>query len=456
MRLHRVQPPLVFRNYERGVFQQPTNLGPHGIIERLDRNQPRITTELTVEAAAIGATASIVAPPPLMVVTGKPISARLTYQQTAQQVLNARQPLAIAFSVLLQPLCGAREEFLVDDGRHCHADVSLSRCGNLSVGPLWHAGVAARRMQRRLPRQALAAAIDGLTRIGRIQQHCVDCGTAPVPVPGRAWDVLTEQAPANGGEGQALVPDPGENLADDPGCILIDLVTGSASASLPRDVAIAERGAREDADSTRLGPVALPAPAALEHLGPLVLGEHALKLQEQAVLGGVPDWAIEEDYLRAGAREFFQQEHLMRVAAGEPIRGMNIDDINCREGDEVTQALQGRSDQTGSAVAVVDEQHVLADLIAVPQRPCLQLGDLAVDSVALGLLIRRDPSVDRHLQIGWRRSHSQMLGCHSELLSQALPVRLATVTGRGAVEGAHRRAPGRRDCLVPPRSQSQD
>jgi hypothetical protein len=30
---------------------------------------------------------------------------------------------------------------------------------------------------------------------------------------------------------------------------------------------------------------------------------------------------------------------------------MNIDDINYREGDEVTQALQGRSDQTGSAVA---------------------------------------------------------------------------------------------------------
>src|SRR4051812_44661058 len=83
MRLHRVQPPLVFCNYERGVFQQPTNLGPHGIIERLDRNQPRITTGLTVEAAAIGATASIVAPPPLMVVTGKPISARLTSSSIA-------------------------------------------------------------------------------------------------------------------------------------------------------------------------------------------------------------------------------------------------------------------------------------------------------------------------------------------------------------------------------------
>src|ERR1700758_407259 len=95
----------------------------------------------------------------------------------------------------------------------------------------------------------------------------------------------------------------------------------SAAASLPRDVAIAERGAREDADSTRLGPVALPAPAALEHLGPLVLGEHALKLQQQAVLGGVPNRAIEKDHLCAGSREFFQQEHLMRVAAGKAIRG---------------------------------------------------------------------------------------------------------------------------------------
>src|SRR4051795_6595033 len=410
MSVYRVQPPLVFSNHERGVFQQPTNLGPYGIIKRLDRNQPRIATELTVEAAAIGAAASIVAPPPPMVMTGEPISARLAHEQTAQQVLNSRQPLAITFSVLLQPLCGAREELLVNNGRHCHADVPLNWCANLSIGPLWHAGMTARRMQRWLPRQALAATIDGLTGIGRIQQHCMDRGTGPMLVPGRAWDALTKQAPANGGEGQALVPDPGEDLADDPGCILIDLVTGSASASLPRDVAIAERGAREDADSTRLGPVALPAPAALEHLGPLVLGEHTLKLQEQAVLGGVPDWAIEEDHLRAGSREFFQQEHLMRVAAGEPIRGMNIDDINCREGDEVTQALQGRSDQTGSAVAVVDEQHVLADLIAVLQRPCLQLGDLAVNSVPLSLLIRRAPSVDGHLQIGWRRSHSQMLG----------------------------------------------
>jgi hypothetical protein len=50
-------------------------------------------------------------------------------------------------------------------------------------------------------------------------------------------------------------------------------------------------------------------------------------------------------------------------------------------------------------VAVVDEQHVLADLMAVLHRAGFQLGKLAVDGVALSLLVRRDASVDGHLQI---------------------------------------------------------
>src|SRR4051812_39313525 len=98
MRLHRVQPSLVFRNDERGVFQQPTNLGPNGIIERLDRNRPRIATGPPGEAPATGATTPIVAPLLLMVVTGKSISARLTNKQTAQQVLNNRKSTRLTSS----------------------------------------------------------------------------------------------------------------------------------------------------------------------------------------------------------------------------------------------------------------------------------------------------------------------------------------------------------------------
>jgi len=36
MSLDGVEPPLVFLDNERGVFQQPTDLGPNRLIERLD------------------------------------------------------------------------------------------------------------------------------------------------------------------------------------------------------------------------------------------------------------------------------------------------------------------------------------------------------------------------------------------------------------------------------------
>src|SRR5215213_7450905 len=125
---------------------------------------------------------------------------------------------------------------------------------------------------------------DRLTGIGGVEQHGVDHGTAPVPTTRWAWDAVAEQAPADPSERQALVPDPGEDLTHNPGCILIDLIPGGPSARLTRNIAIAERRAGEDADGARLGPVALSAPTALEHLGPLVFGEHALELEQQAIL----------------------------------------------------------------------------------------------------------------------------------------------------------------------------
>src|SRR3954465_8308643 len=133
-------------------------------------------------------------------------------------------------------------------------------------------------MKGRLPGHTLAPAIDCLTGVGRIEQQGVDHGTAPVPTTRWAWDAVAEQAPAHPGERQALVPDPGKDLTDNPGCVLIDLIPGGPSARLPRAVSRAERRAGEDAPGPALGPVALSAPTALEHLGPLVFGERALEL----------------------------------------------------------------------------------------------------------------------------------------------------------------------------------
>ena len=145
----------------------------------------------------------------------------------------------------------------------------------------------------------------------------------------------------------------------------------------------------------------------------------------------------------------------MRIAAGEAIRGVDVDDIKRRQGREITQSLQGRSDQTGAAVAVVDEQHVVADLMAILPRAGFQLGELAVDGVALSLLVGRDASVDGYLQLPWRRGYSEMLGSHDALLWQALLVGSEAVIGRATAAGARRHAPGRLDRSVPPRSRPQ-
>jgi len=145
----------------------------------------------------------------------------------------------------------------------------------------------------------------------------------------------------------------------------------------------------------------------------------------------------------------------MRIAAGEAIRGVDVDDIKRRQGREITQSLQGRSDQTGAAVAVVDEQHVVADRMAVLHRSGFELGELAIDGVALSLLVGRDTSVDGHLQIPWRRGYSEMLGSHDALLWQALLVGSEAVIGRATAAGARRHAPGRLDRSVPPRNRPQ-
>ena len=224
----------------------------------------------------------------------------------------------------------------------------------------------------------------------------MDHGPAPVRLAGRARDAGCVQPSAHRGERQALVPDPGEDLADDPGGVLVDLVARLPTAGLAGDVAVAEGRAGQHADGARLSPMPLAAPAALQHLGPLVLRKHPLQLQQQVVLGRVPDWPVEEYHLRTGMSELLEQQDLVGIAAGEAVRRVDVEDVDGGQRDQVAQALQGGADQAGAAVAVVDEQPVVRDEWPSRAHSCGQLAQLAVDGVPLSLLVGRDPGVDGH------------------------------------------------------------
>ncbi len=88
----------------------------------------------------------------------------------------------------------------------------------------------------------------------------------------------------------------------------------------------------------------------------LVLGDDALNLHQQRVLGGVAAATVEKDHLDAGASEFLQEDHLVGVFTRQAIRIMDIEAVEGRQGSLApVQMLQGRTQQGFTTIAIVDE-----------------------------------------------------------------------------------------------------
>lgn len=81
----------------------------------------------------------------------------------------------------------------------------------------------------------------------------------------------------------------------------------------------------------------MPAAAAtaLQYLGSLVFSDYALNLKQEIVLRGAADRAIEENNLRARAVKLVDQEYLMGVTAGQPVRRMDIDALELAASDRI-------------------------------------------------------------------------------------------------------------------------
>ncbi len=66
--------------------------------------------------------------------------------------------------------------------------------------------------------------------------------------------------------------------------------------------------------------MALAAAGALEDLCPFILGDHALKLQQELVLRGGRRRRLDEPRLDAMAGEFLGEQHLIGLLATETVR----------------------------------------------------------------------------------------------------------------------------------------
>jgi hypothetical protein len=133
--------------------------------------------------------------------------------------------------------------------------------------------------------------------------------------------------------------------------------------------------------------VALAAPAALQDLGSLVLGHHALNLEQEIVLRREPDCPIEENNLDPCSAELVHQEHLVGIAPGQPVGRVDIEAIQAAGGDGIPQALERGPDEGGAAIAFVDEAVVRRQSQIILCNPRLKRCDLAGDGRLVGLLL---------------------------------------------------------------------
>ena len=198
----------------------------------------------------------------------------------------------------------------------------------------------------------LGLAEDRGAGVSGVAEHAPDHRPVPAFLPGAGAHPLVRQPAAQVRDGRAVVGVAAEHLRDQHGLVLDDLVEGPGPGGLA-EVPVAERGAGQHVDAAGPGPPGLAAPVPLHQLGLLVLGEHALELDQQLVLGAVAPRPLHELHPRPAAGELLDQQRLVGEIAGQPVRGVDQHDVEAALGGQVAQRLQRRPHQRRAGVPVV-------------------------------------------------------------------------------------------------------
>ncbi len=137
----------------------------------------------------------------------------------------------------------------------------------------------------------------------------------------------------------------------------------------------------------------LTAPGALQDLGAFVLGDHALHLQQQIVLRGMPQLAVQEDDIDAYALQLVYEQHLVGVLARQPIRRVHVEAIHPSRCRHIAQLLEGRAHEGRPAVALINERKLVGELGPIGGDALAQGGELTGDRAGAHLVFARHPGV---------------------------------------------------------------
>src|SRR5665811_2212876 len=230
--------------------------------------------------------------------------------------------------------------------------------------------------------------------VGGVTQHAPERGAVPAGLAGAGGHAQAAEPAGQLGDRDPAVGVAGEQVRDDRRLVRHGLVAGFGVLALA-DVAVAERGAGQHVDGAGLGAVGLAAAGAFQDLGAFILGDHALELHQQRVLGAVTAWPFDEHHLGAGLGELLDQQRLVGILAGQPVRGVHQQHVHWHLADQVAQPLQRRADQTRPGMAVVFKHPLLRHVQTQAPGVRAQRRGLGPDRLLLLLPGRGDPGIDR-------------------------------------------------------------
>ena len=295
-----------------------------------------------------------------------------------------------------QPGLGLVKLFLADDGRH--------RNGNPFFGGRWL--LTDPRSDRQQGRLALSGCHRmcplgiGRAGVGWILQDTPDTGYIPALTAAGCGDAVVRKTFGNGVQAHLLfqIGIPGEDLPDDSGFHFIHPYPARVTGTFHiQDVAIGWLGPGQELPGTQFHQ-----PSTAHTLGdqsPLVFGHSTSDLQDQLVMGIIAHRTIQELNTTAMALQFFQDQSLMDVLAGQTVWRSDQYQFKLGHGCPITQAVQTGTVQLGPAVAIIPKDVLLGQTPPLSGNVGSQTFQLLFYGLRLLLTLGRDTNIDGDIHL---------------------------------------------------------
>ena len=373
-----------------GVGQQCAKVGPDQLVQLTGGDVAGSAAPPLRRAQRVGAPAAqVVAVANSGLTAGARQPARAAADQRAQQVLVAGVAgrallVGIQFGLYLG------EGLLADDRRDRHFDPVLFRPRGMALAR------PGRQQRRPAPpgRRHAGAVGQRPAGIGRVAQDAAHAGHGPARLARRGRHPQAGQPRSELIQGCLRLEVPVEQLRGQrrlPG-----LHPHRGRVARPAGIqAVAERRAGPRQQRARPQPGVPAAPHPLGDQRALVLGDRPADLQQQLVVRVLAHRPVQELHPAAVAGQLLDQQHLMNVVAGQPVRRGHQNNVKIGQRRMIPQPVQPRPAQAGAAIAVIAVDVLVLQLPAAPGYRRAQPVKLLLDGLRLGLAGGRHPRIHR-------------------------------------------------------------